>query len=490
MIAPFKIASLQADGSSDDDFAFDDGGSALVAADAAGAELIVPPSPPPFAAASAAVKSAILADASEALAKVGALYREEKEEEEEKAKKSVENASKEVWTAPRASENAHGELGTLQEIDEVSHSESHDEDSVGDDASPHDDDIAAAAATTDPAVSITVDWDAVSRSNVPTQRDEARSIAMALTLVLYRVAHRIAFAPSPVARRICAFTLSRREASAHGSSSASAPTWMEYEEAERYFCSEAASLRTRYADAVLLSDLTLGGYSALQRVRFRCFPATRPRVRFDALSGRLGLSGADELELVFLIAKTPLRPDGHNLPPSHGAILQSIWKLLTSSTLDTARQVSDCARMGAHWTQIGFQGADPGTDLRAAGMLAMILMLRFAAHSTTRARAVTIRALSRDPVQNFPMMAAGIRWTLIALRTLRGGRLLSLCTRASDVFGPLHDLYGALWKEFFTRWRVEKLTIVDFEPLAKRIELRCLKAPVRFIDSAGSIGSG
>jgi hypothetical protein len=54
-------------------------------------------------------------------------------------------------------------------------------------------------------------------------------------------------------------------------------------------------------------------------------------------------------------------------------------------------------RVGGHWADIGFQGNDPTTDLRAMGMLGPLQML----HLTTLSppNAAKIYALSRDPTQ-------------------------------------------------------------------------------------------
>lgn len=296
--------------------------------------------------------------------------------------------------------------------------------------------------------------------------------------------------------------VSRASLDEERAATARASAWITYEGAERHFRADVLEMRRRYSAHLVVRDLALGRFSWAERARFKCLPATRPLVRFAAAEGRW--EGADELELVFLIAKTPLLVDGA-LPAAHHAMMQSIWKLLAGGgapgaaggaaldpgrrSVEEAARGAECARTGSHWTSIGFQGSDPSTDLRAAGMLAPLLMLRFASDRATRPRALAIVAASRDETRSFPMMAAGIRWTVAALRALRGGRLAAACNRDRDVLAHVHSLYAAMWKEFATRWRVERLTIVDFEPLAESIEARCTRAPRRFVGEAGSIGS-
>ena len=432
-----EIASLAGGSSDDDEFAFDDGSNAprqphpdSRAMSPAGASLDLPPAPPSVL---------ILADANEALASIGEAYRARAQEDDAAG-----------GGASALAERATDDLGTVKEDCEEEEEEEEEEERADSDADGTDDPSTAGA-------SVAVDWDAVSR-----QRE---------------------LRPDPRA-------------------SARASAWITYADAERHFRADVLEMRRRYCAHLVVSNLALGRFSWAERARFKCLPATRPLVRFGAAEGRW--EGTDELELVFLIAKTPLLVDGA-LPAAHHAMMQSIWKLLGGGAADggaggaslgpsrrsveEAARGAECARTGSHWTSIGFQGSDPSTDLRAAGMLAPLLMLRFASNSATRARALAIVAASRDDARSFPMMAAGIRWTVAALRTLRGGRLAAACNRDRDVFAHVHSLYAAMWKEFATQWRVKRLTIVDFEPLAERIEARCTRAPLRFVDEAGSIGS-
>jgi hypothetical protein len=46
------------------------------------------------------------------------------------------------------------------------------------------------------------------------------------------------------------------------------------------------------------------------------------------------------------------------------------------------------ARFGAHWEVLGFQGKDPGTDFRGAGMLALMHLLHFFSYNRDNAERV------------------------------------------------------------------------------------------------------
>lgn len=53
----------------------------------------------------------------------------------------------------------------------------------------------------------------------------------------------------------------------------------------------------------------------------------------------------------------------------HEILLKSIYKKLTKEP--------NCRLIGNHWVDIGFQGSDPKTDIRGAGVLGLIHVLFF-----------------------------------------------------------------------------------------------------------------
>ena len=66
------------------------------------------------------------------------------------------------------------------------------------------------------------------------------------------------------------------------------------------------------------------------------------------------------------------------------------------------------------------QGTDPATDLRSCGMLGLLQLLALWHHSPRAAAAIA--ALSRHPVQNFPLAPLGINFTATALTALKRAR--------------------------------------------------------------------
>ncbi|XP_046759435.1 ELMO domain-containing protein 3 isoform X10 [Gallus gallus] len=115
-----------------------------------------------------------------------------------------------------------------------------------------------------------------------------------------------------------------------------------------------------------------------------------------------------ERDLALAIAQCGL----DNNQAVHMRILQTIYKKLTCSRLG-------CPRYGAHWEELGFQGADPGTDLRGTGMLGLMQMLYFVMDSQMLPLALEIFRLSQHETQNFPFCIMSVNITRLVLQALR-----------------------------------------------------------------------
>ncbi|KAM4804909.1 ELMO domain-containing protein 3 isoform X5 [Urocitellus parryii] len=115
----------------------------------------------------------------------------------------------------------------------------------------------------------------------------------------------------------------------------------------------------------------------------------------------------EERDLVLTIAQCGL----DSQDPVHGRVLQTIYKKLTGSKLD-------CALRGDHWEDLGFQGANPATDLRGAGFLALLHLLYLVMDAKTLLMAQEIFRLSRHHIQ-FPFCLMSVNVTRIAIQALR-----------------------------------------------------------------------
>ncbi|XP_065601120.1 ELMO domain-containing protein 3 isoform X1 [Cyrtonyx montezumae] len=160
----------------------------------------------------------------------------------------------------------------------------------------------------------------------------------------------------------------------------------------------------------------------------------------------------------------------------HMRILQTIYKKLTCSRLG-------CPRYGAHWEELGFQGADPGTDLRGTGMLGLMQMLYFVMDSQTLPLALEIFRLSQHETQNFPFCIMSVNITRLVLQALREECLSRECNRRQQVIAVLNDLYAAAFLQLYRVWKSQHKTIADSGFLLKELEFSTKKKPKQLLKS-------
>ena len=102
------------------------------------------------------------------------------------------------------------------------------------------------------------------------------------------------------------------------------------------------------------------------------------------------------------VARLALDPDDG----AHERMLMTIYCTLTGDATWPPRY-------GAHWEVVGFQGNDPATDLRGAGMLALLQVLHF--QKTAPTLLAAIYRLSRGE-RDFPFMSVSITMTQLSLQ--------------------------------------------------------------------------
>ncbi|XP_074837958.1 ELMO domain-containing protein 3 isoform X2 [Carettochelys insculpta] len=158
----------------------------------------------------------------------------------------------------------------------------------------------------------------------------------------------------------------------------------------------------------------------------------------------------------------------------HMRILQTIYKKLTGSRFD-------CPRYGAHWEELGFQGMDPGTDLRGSGLLGLMQLLYFVMDSRTLPLARDIFKLSQHELQNFPFCVMSVNLTRIVIQALREERLSRECNRRQQVIAVLNDLYVATFLRLFVIWKTQQKTISDSGFVLKELEAFAKKKPKQLL---------
>ncbi|NXK00600.1 ELMD3 protein, partial [Corythaixoides concolor] len=170
----------------------------------------------------------------------------------------------------------------------------------------------------------------------------------------------------------------------------------------------------------------------------------------------------------------------------HMRILQTVYRKLTRSRLG-------CPRYGTHWEELGFQGTDPGTDLRGTGMLGLMQMLYFVMDARTLPLAREIFRLSQHetqapavtPVflQNFPFCIMSVNITRIVIQALREECLSRECNRRRQVIAVLNDVYAAAFLRLYRLWKWQHKTVADSDCLLKELESSTKKKPKQLLKS-------
>mmetsp|Transcript_36366 Transcript_36366/g.71438 ORF Transcript_36366/g.71438 Transcript_36366/m.71438 type:complete len:575 (-) Transcript_36366:284-2008(-) len=176
----------------------------------------------------------------------------------------------------------------------------------------------------------------------------------------------------------------------------------------------------------------------------------------------------DERDDVFCMAQMPVDYEYEH----HDRIFQTIYRIVTGEMLT-------CPRFGSHWEVCGFQGTDPGTDIRGAGMLGPLQILYLLKEH--RFLALKIHRLSRDDLQNFPFAVVSFNLTGIVLQVLREGKLYSMIKKSKSVMDVCNELYCAIVFYFYIEWKNNGFTIADFSGLRDTIDARAKKNPRKLI---------
>jgi len=177
-------------------------------------------------------------------------------------------------------------------------------------------------------------------------------------------------------------------------------------------------------------------------------------------------------EIHFIYALTQCAFDWSN--DFHKLILSSIYKELTGNTLKEASK-------SVIWKEVGFQGNDPGTDLRAVGMFGLLQYLLLLTHfkplglSLFRVSTRCVTAADTLGESSFPLAVLSINITHSCVQALHNGKLNSALKSSHSVVGLLNSLYGAMMSHYHEVWVTKKKTLKEAGYLLKDTEKYCLK---------------
>jgi hypothetical protein len=163
---------------------------------------------------------------------------------------------------------------------------------------------------------------------------------------------------------------------------------------------------------------------------------------------------------------------------AHLRMLQVIQSSITGAG-------GDSERYGKHWETVGWQGEDPATDLRACGLLGLLLPIAMlcdhfdlacAIHRQSRTETT---ATSMPNGTHFPMMATSMTFTLECKQQLRAGTLNALINCQGEVHQVITDFFSAMWFVFLKHVHADPSKLLP-EVLPKVITA-ARKAPLRMI---------
>jgi hypothetical protein len=113
--------------------------------------------------------------------------------------------------------------------------------------------------------------------------------------------------------------------------------------------------------------------------------------------------------------------------------------------------------VGSHWTDIGFQGTDPSTDLRGAGMLGVLQLLYFVSEFPKTAKAILRH--SQDSRFEFPLCVTYLEFSIMSLELMRSGVLYEYCNNQGEVIQSTCIVVVRLFVLFMQRYIENKMDV-------------------------------
>ena len=194
----------------------------------------------------------------------------------------------------------------------------------------------------------------------------------------------------------------------------------------------------------------------------RCFGGGSEDIEIGELREKCGrVLGLVQVEL-----------DGSEL---HRGVLMSVWKLLTGRR-------EDCLRLGSHWGEIGFQGNDPGVDLRGMGVFGLLQLLYFSSVFNEEAKMVLARA--QQPPSAFPFALQSLSISKMVLDSLREQSLNPFINKWRNVFDTVSPtqvqfFYIGTYMYWFQMYERRQLTATGIGALNVEVAKEAKRRPGR-----------
>jgi len=221
--------------------------------------------------------------------------------------------------------------------------------------------------------------------------------------------------------------------------------------------------------AAIQTSADLGFFARFRRLLFG--PAT------------LDPAQIEDAKCLLRLARSPLDTldDGHVM-----SLLSTLYFQLTHNPL--------ISRYGSHWQDVGFQGNDPGTDLRGVGLFGIFLLLRLTAKTSLVEK---MFAQSSGETTNFPFCTCLLTLAKSTLGLLKDGSLnlrIKQCSSEEAVDETFQHLFLSMEELWFSAAVSERnvskagdiIRKIDARPkffLAKSQKLHKKSLPVASNDS-------
>jgi hypothetical protein len=157
---------------------------------------------------------------------------------------------------------------------------------------------------------------------------------------------------------------------------------------------------------------------------------------------------------------------------THHRILNSLHSLITGCGTAPLRR-------GDHWRTIGFQSDDPIRDVRAAGMLG--LLLPFHLFAKFGRLGPKLAQTARLPGQEFPMMIVLINFTMDAVNVAGGTQVIKTASDFAGCWDEMAFFFAGIVETLCSEWTGDHCDDAhDFDRF-QRISHRAVAAPDRMI---------
>ena len=174
---------------------------------------------------------------------------------------------------------------------------------------------------------------------------------------------------------------------------------------------------------------------------------------------------SEERDFVLCLQNVPLNTSD----PIHQRVLTTIYRRIT-------HERGSCALSGSHFEKIGFQGGNPGTDLRSTGMFGLLQMLYFTEKSPKLIS--QSYAVAMNPMLDFSWALASLNFSGMVMEALKEQSLNGLINQRKSTIEVMCEVHMGLFCLFTEEWKSqEKRSIVEFDPIKKKLAAKAKSDP-------------